>query len=271
MFDNAIDMSQFIIITSNSSPLLLDGFDFPRSSIVGPTFHDVPVKHIQPLDELYILIRQLLQCDVSEKKKRRVLQTAISTQLGLLLTYLAQLNCETRVSDLNVKETIERTTSMEENDVPYSQQRHCVATIGTQTSRRGQSQSEEKSPCRLPIHDEKFQFLTESASDIIDSCMNGTDSSRASSSSSSFEITQDNIKTDQLSSAPKTSGRIELPSHSGESIPQRIKHPEPALPLFSDSSAARSASRSHSLRHIHSPSSVRRRMLYFATSTGFGV
>ena len=213
MLDNAIDMSEFIIITSDSPPSLLNGFGFPRSERA----EDVRMKNIPPLDELYVLIRQLLQRNSTEQR-RRALQTAISSQLRLLLIYLAQLNCETRVSDVTLKETSERATSMEENDASCSQQRCCVATIGTQTSSRGENQSQEKSAHQLPTLSDKFQFHTESASDTIDSYMNETDSSP------SFEITQDDIK-DQLSSAQKGSGRLESLSHSGEPVPQGSRHP----------------------------------------------
>ncbi len=110
-------------------------------------------KLFESIEELCLLIRKLLQYELTEQKITS-LQATIANQLAILLTYLAVPNRQTIISDLKVVNTMEKMTSTEEDNV--SLQKPLVSTIATQTDllvdlKAQQSSSENKQETTIDI------------------------------------------------------------------------------------------------------------------------
>jgi hypothetical protein len=84
----------------------------------------------ESIEELCLLIRKLLQYELTEQKITS-LQATIASQLAILLTYLAMPNHENGISSLRTANTLEKMTSTEEENVSF--EKFLVSTIGTQT------------------------------------------------------------------------------------------------------------------------------------------
>jgi hypothetical protein len=112
--------------TSNTNPFIFDSQqDIIKTSytteflIIG---QPPPPSLIESIEELCMLIRKLLQHELTEQKITS-LQTTIANQLAILLTHLPMPNNEKMMKD-----TIQRMTSTDESDFPP-----LISTIGTQT------------------------------------------------------------------------------------------------------------------------------------------
>ncbi len=85
----------------------------------------------ESIEELCLLIRKLLQYELTEQKITS-LQTTIANQLAILLTYLAMPNHEKIISDFKTVNTMDKMISTEEENVLF--QKPLVITIGIQTN-----------------------------------------------------------------------------------------------------------------------------------------
>jgi len=127
LFDSTSEMTELLLI---GQPLTLSS-SFIKSEFISENQQSKKVHSLfQSIEELCLLIRKLLQHELSEQKIT-LLQATIANQLAILLTYLAIPNNEKIISQLITKDTIERMTSTDEDEISF--QKPLFLTIGTQT------------------------------------------------------------------------------------------------------------------------------------------
>lgn len=134
-----------VTLQSNNDPLVFHSKHHSNNDI-SKTFDmteflliDHPsTSFIESIKELCLLIRQLLQHELTEGKKIS-LQSTIANQLAILLTYLAIPKNENLTSSLITKNTTEKMTSTDPQE-PLG------FTIGTQTDLEGTQISKSSHP-----------------------------------------------------------------------------------------------------------------------------
>jgi hypothetical protein len=127
LFDSKSEMTELLLI---DQPSALSS-SFIKSEFISGNQQSKKVHSLfESIEELCLLIRKLLQHQLTEQKIT-FLQANIANQLAILLTYLAIPNNEKIISELIKKDTIERMTSTDEDDISF--QKPLVLTIGTQT------------------------------------------------------------------------------------------------------------------------------------------
>ena len=137
-----VDVNEMLCIrfpnTRSSTKMLIGDLSAkPSSSFDKVSFvsenHRMKKVHslFEAIEELCILIRKLLQHELTEQKIT-LLQATIAHQLAILLSYLAMPNNQKIIAEMMMKNTTERMISTDENHVLI--QRPVVSNIGTQTN-----------------------------------------------------------------------------------------------------------------------------------------
>jgi hypothetical protein len=210
LLDDSTDMTEFLIIAP-PPPSLRTGSDISKSFIIEEVSENDQPKKVQSLlqsiEELCILIRKLLQYELT-KQKTTPLQATITSQLAILLTYLAVPNNEKIFSGLIVKETIERMALTDKNDLLSEQSP--VTTVGTQTETEKTIPLNDQPSKMLLRSFDNIHYHTELLQDIVELNVH-------KSSSSLCEIKQKK-RTDIPSSLQRAASQTELMSTSSKNI-----------------------------------------------------
>ncbi|CAF0996672.1 unnamed protein product [Rotaria sordida] len=182
LFDATGNMTEILSVDSlSSSP-------FVESNIVVENHQPKKVHSLfESIEELCILIRTLLQHELTEQKITS-LRVTIASQLAILLTYLAIPNNEKIISELMTKKnTNEKMISTNENDCSQ------FSTVETQTDIEWTLQLNNQKVFESANH---IHFHTEPIHNILEFSMH---------KSSSFEMKQEEIINTSLSSQKVTS------------------------------------------------------------------
>jgi hypothetical protein len=208
----------------------------------------------ESIEELSLLIRKLLQYELTEQKITR-LQATIANQLAILLTYLAIPRNEKIVSELITKETVEKMTSTDEDNTASA--KPLVLTIGTQTDLKWTIQSNDQISKPIPVPSNSIHFYTEPVDDLVES---------ETDKSSSFENKPEKIL-DLPPLTEKVTSHTELMSTSGKNN-QSILNLIVYL-FFSYSSFTWSSTESCSFRYIYLSYSSSSTIFIFLSSINF--
>ncbi len=212
--------------TSDMTELIGQPSSFIESEFISENQQPKKVHSLlESIEELCLLIRNLLQYELSGQKITS-LQATIANQLAILLTYLAIPKNEQIISSLITKDTIERMTSTNEDDVYLEQP--LLLTIGTQTDLEFTQISKS-----MLISSNNLHFHTEPVHDLVDFQVH---------KSSSFENKQDE--------------NLDIPLTSSELISTSGKNNKSSNTFFIISSVTLGCRPNHALSdtfiyHIH--------------------